>query len=178
MSSRQIWKNALGVLEFCGSGFSMQNTRTPLPHLRCHSIPLHTDGGLGVFHGNSIILIFQLIHTKGSLSCDKEPLELVGWLEHLTCWLRISCSTDWATLAFLFLTATIIPYFYPSVNTLFSFLRQYSYLVFVYYYMYYCKFSCKINAGVFIFCIPQWLLLAEKLKNFVAVFRQFLANPP
>ena len=28
-------------------------------------------------------------------------LELVGWLEHLTCWLRISCSTDWATLAFM-----------------------------------------------------------------------------
>ena len=27
-------------------------------------------------------------------------LELVMWLEHTTCWLRISCSTDWATLAF------------------------------------------------------------------------------
>ena len=27
-------------------------------------------------------------------------MELVGWLEHLTCWLRISCSTDWATLAY------------------------------------------------------------------------------
>ena len=26
-------------------------------------------------------------------------LELVMWLEHTTCWLRISCSTDWATLA-------------------------------------------------------------------------------
>ena len=26
-------------------------------------------------------------------------LELVMWFEHTTCWLRISCSTDWATLA-------------------------------------------------------------------------------
>ena len=26
-------------------------------------------------------------------------LELVMWLEHTTCWLRISCSTDWAILA-------------------------------------------------------------------------------
>lgn len=50
--------------EFCGSSFSMQNTRTLLPHLRCHSIPLHAGGGLGVFHGNSIILISQFVHTK------------------------------------------------------------------------------------------------------------------
>ena len=27
-------------------------------------------------------------------------LELMMWLEHTTCWLRISCSTDWATLAY------------------------------------------------------------------------------
>ena len=26
----------------------------------------------------------------------------MGWLEHLTCWLRISCSTDWATPAHLY----------------------------------------------------------------------------
>ena len=65
------------LLEFCGSSFSMQDTRTLLLHLRCHSIPLHTDGGLSVFHRNSIILIPHCVYTKGSLSFDKELLACV-----------------------------------------------------------------------------------------------------
>ena len=75
------------------------------------------------------------------------------------------------------LTAHMIPHFYPSVNTLFSILRQSLRVVFVYYILYYCKFSCNINIGVFLFCISYRLPSAEKTKNFVAVFLQFLADP-
>ena len=42
-------------------------------------------------------------------------LELVAGLEPATCWLRISCSTDWATLASRF-SLSIIAYLFESVN--------------------------------------------------------------
>ena len=58
-------------------------------------------------------------------------LELVMWLEHTTCWLRISCSTDWATLAYQFMTwcfwkgtsrtGYILSYFLTDVNRFFWF---------------------------------------------------------
>ena len=62
-------------------------------------------------------------------------VELVGWLEHLTCWLRISCSTDWATLAYAVAcpirARESIAYFTGTVNTYFppiflSKIRSYS----------------------------------------------------
>ena len=79
-------------------------------------------------------------------------LELVGWLEHLTCWLRISCSTDWATLAskvyepypkrlIPLQTRLIISQFSYSVNTFFPSILYALYPV--YYGWYFCRTSCK-----------------------------------
>ena len=47
-------------------------------------------------------------------------VELVMWLEHTTCWLRISCSTDWAILAyhmFAFFSLNILAHPRQIVNT-------------------------------------------------------------
>ena len=64
-------------------------------------------------------------------------LELVDGLEPPTCWLQISCSTNWATPAFslfhkrfCFVFASlvdcsyIIPYEVPNVNTFFKFFQK------------------------------------------------------
>ena len=42
-------------------------------------------------------------------------LELVMWLEHTTCWLRISCTTDCATPAYWILTTYLL---YPILSLL------------------------------------------------------------
>ena len=46
-------------------------------------------------------------------------MELVMWLEHTTCWLRISCSTDWAMPAASadFLTACVFYHAAPPLST-------------------------------------------------------------
>ena len=52
-------------------------------------------------HNNHIVSsrIGKYQKSKNSVTSVTEKLELVTGLEPATCWLRISCSTDWATLA-------------------------------------------------------------------------------
>ena len=45
-------------------------------------------------------IVLRCSKTKGHPYGCPFVLELVMWLEHTTCWLRISCSTDWAIPAF------------------------------------------------------------------------------
>ena len=85
-------------------------------------------------------------------------MELVGWLEHLTCWLRISCSTDWATLAYLIQrsclqtwTTGMIPHFFRIVN----------------------RNLCCLLPSIQPLCILQFVFLQEYLRFFTRRFLLF-----
>ena len=78
-------------------------------------------------------------------------VELMMWLEHTTCWLRISCSTDWATLAYL----CDLPGSLQSENyfitvsfcrqlVIFNFRRRSIFAAFCIIRSVFCRKSCKI----------------------------------